>query len=251
MSRELKTILFLSVSAFIMLVIIGFTGVKNGAKPVNNVLVNIQDQNGDFFTDQLEIMSLLNAGNTDYVLGQSISMLDLKALELRVEANPFVKEAQIYRDVKGNLVVNVEQAQPIARIFNRNGPDQYIDADGTLLPTNARHTARVPILELERSFSWAENITETDYGKDILKMLKYVEKDEFWRAQIAQIVIARDGELTLLPQVTKQEIKFGMPDDLEGKFKKLKIFYKEILPNKGWNTYSLVNLKFKDQIVCE
>ncbi len=238
MSRELRTILFLSVSAFIMLVIIGFTGVKNGAKPVNNVMVNIQDQNGDFFTDKLEIMSLLNAGNTDYVLGQSISMLDLKALELRVEANPFVKEAQIYRDVKGNLVVNVEQAQPIARIFNRNGPDQYIDADGTLLPTNARHTARVPILELERSFSWVENITETDYGKDILKMLKYVEKDEFWRAQIAQIVIARDGELTLLPQVTKQEIKFGMPDDLEGKFKKLKIFYKEILPNIGWNTLS-------------
>ena len=234
-----------------MVVIIGFTGVKNSGKPVNDVLVKIQDQNGDYFTDQMEIISLMNAGSTDYVLGQSIEHLDLKLLEQRVESNPFVKEAQIYGDIKGNLIVKVEQARPIARIFNPNGPDQYIDEDGRLLPVNAKHTARVPIIETERGFSWERSLTETDYGNDILALLNYIEKDKFWRAQIAQVVIEKDGQLKLLPQVTKQEIIFGMPDDLDSKFKKLMVFYKEILPNKGWNTYELVNVKFENQIVCE
>lgn len=251
MKREVKTILLLSVTVILMLVTIGFTGVKNGSRSVKDVKVEIIDQDGDFFTDQLEVLHLLNAENTDYVLGSSIGELDLKTLEQRVEANAFVKDAQVYRDVKGNLMVKVKQARPIARIFNRKGPDQYIDEEGYLLPTSPRHTARVPIIELRRSFSWEKNITETEYGQDVLNMLRYVQADPFWKAQIAGMVIEKDGELTLLPQVTKQEIKFGMPDDLDRKFRKLEVFYKEILPNKGWNTYSLVNLKFENQIVCE
>ncbi|MEQ8474522.1 MAG: cell division protein FtsQ [Marinoscillum sp.] len=251
MRRDIKTILFFTITAVLMVVIIGFTGVKNTGKQVNDVIVEIHDQNGDFFTDQTEILNLINAENTDYVLGLSVKELNLKELERRVEANAFVKDAQIYRDIKGNLLVQVEQARPIARIYNPHGPDQYIDMDGTILPTNSRHTARVPIVEFERSFSWQRSLTETDYGMEILALLNYIEKDEFWRAQIAQLVIEKDGELTLLPQVTKQEIKFGMPENLDTKFRKLKVFYKEILPNKGWNTYSLVNLKFENQIVCE
>lgn len=251
MKRELKIILFVSISVVFLLVTIGFTSVKNGSKMVRNVLVEIEDQNGNYFTDRLEILNMLNGENADYILSLSIDELDLKILEERVETNAFVKEAQIYKDILGNLVIRVKQAQPIARIINRKGPDQYIDTDGELLPTSVRYTARVPIIEMERGFSWEENITELEYGLKVLELLKYIENDEFWKAQIAQVNIAADGELKLLPQVTKQEIYFGMPDELEEKFKKLKVFYKEILPNKGWNTYRVVNLKFKNQIVCE
>ncbi|RED92448.1 cell division protein FtsQ/DivIB [Marinoscillum furvescens] len=251
MKREIKTIVILSSTVVVMLAIIGFTGVKSSSRPVNDVLVTIEDQDGDFFTDQLEVLNLLNDESTDYVLGLAIDDLDLKELERRVERNPFIKDAQVYRDIKGNLMVKVQQVRPIARVFSPSGPDQYISVDGELLPTTARHTARVPIIELERSFSWEQNITETEYGQELLNTLKYIDGDKFWKAQIAHIVIARDGELTFLPQVTKQEVKFGMPEKLEKKFRKLKVFYKEILPNKGWNTYSMVNLKFENQIVCE
>ena len=86
---------------------------------------------------------------------------------------------------------------------------------------------------------------------DLLQLLNHINNDKFWRAQIAGIVVKKDGELNMLPQVTKQEIVFGLPEDLEEKFKKLKVFYKQVLPNKGWNTYSMVNVKFKNQLVCE
>ncbi|MFY0605805.1 MAG: cell division protein FtsQ [Cyclobacteriaceae bacterium] len=251
MKREIKNILFFSIVLLTLAVTIGFTSVKNTAKPVNDVKVHILDQNGNFFTDHIEILNLLNAENTDYVLGLAVKDLDLKTLEERIEVNPFVKDAQVFRDVKGNLIVNVKQAQPVARIFNPHGPDQYIDEEGFILPVSQRHTARVPLIELERSFSWEKNITETEYGTDILEMLTFIREDKFWNAQIAGFVIEKNGELTLMPQVSKQFVKFGMPSDLDTKFKKLKVFYKEILPNKGWNTYTSVNLKFKDQIVCE
>jgi len=39
--------------------------------------------------------------------------------------------------------------------------------------------------------------------------------------------------------------------DLEIKFKKLDIFFKEILPLRGWDAYQAVNVQYKDQIVCD
>lgn len=251
MKREIKAILLFSVTTVVLPAIIGFAGAKNTGKQVKNVIVEIMDQNGNYFTDRLEIVDLLTANKTDYVLGLSVAQLNLKQLERRVKAHPFVKDVQVFHDIKGNLLVKVRQAQPIARMFKAGQEHQYIDLEGNLLPTITKHTARVPIVELERNFSWKTSITETDYGRKVLALLKYIAQDEFWKAQIAGLVIARDGGITLLPQVTRQEIRFGIPEDFDKKFKRLKIFYKEILPNKGWNTYRLVNLKFENQIVCE
>ncbi|MCD7935525.1 MAG: cell division protein FtsQ, partial [Tannerellaceae bacterium] len=30
----------------------------------------------------------------------------------------------------------------------------------------------------------------------------------------------------------------------------LQVFYEQAIPKVGWDKYSLINLKFKDQIVC-
>ena len=35
----------------------------------------------------------------------------------------------------------------------------------------------------------------------------------------------------MIPQITKQKIYFGNTDNMEIKFKKLELFYKNILPN--------------------
>jgi cell division protein FtsQ len=43
---------------------------------------------------------------------------------------------------------------------------------------------------------------------------------------------------------------FGTGDDIEIKFEKLMLFYKEGLSRVGWDKYSTINLKYKNQIVC-
>ncbi len=234
-----------------MLGLISFSGVKHSRRVIHDVLINIQHEKGNYFIDQPEVLGLLNARNTDYVLGSKIGDIDLKLLESRVEAHAFVEDAQIYYDLKGNLAVNVKQARPIARIYDPYGADKYIDDRGLILPVNGKHTARVPLVELEKKFDWKIAITDSEEGADLFALLRFIDSNDFWKAQIAHLVFEGSGEVTMLPQITKQKILFGKPSDVVEKFRKLEVFYKEILPNKGWNTYSLVNLKFKDQIVCE
>lgn len=251
MSSEKKNILMYSFSGLLVLSLITFSGVKSGDRKVEGIDVSIAQDDGNFFTDQMEVMSLMTIDASDFIIGSELADLSPKALEMRIEKNPFIRDAQVYRDLKGNLKVTVEQNRPIARVLIADGEDKYIDVDGNILPINAKHTARVPLLETTFDFSWDKNLNESSFGTKIFELLNYVRADEFWRAQIAQIVVLENGDVELLPQVTKQKVAFGKPENLDKKFARLMIFYKEILPKKGWNTYSLVNLKYDNQIICE
>ena len=51
--------------------------------------------------------------------------------------------------------------------------------------------------------------------------------------------------------MTGQLIEFGKPDNVEVKFKKLMVFYKEILPTRGWTRYERVNLEYEGQVIAE
>lgn len=249
--EEKKNILIYSFSGLLVISLITFASIKNGNRTIEQVKVDIQDQEGVFFTDQFEVIDLMTDKSADYVIGVDMNEIDPKVLEERVESNPFVKDAQVFRDLKGNLKVNVVQSKPIARLFIDGKNDRYIDSDGRILPVNARHTARVPLVESELDFIGEENLGETKYGNQVFELLNFIEQNEFWSAQIAHLILKKDGEVDMYPQVTKQVIEFGKPEDLENKFSKLLTFYKEILPKKGWNSYSRVNLKFEDQIICE
>ncbi|MBC6426407.1 MAG: cell division protein FtsQ [Ekhidna sp.] len=251
MSRaQKKSILIYSFSGAIMIAAMIFSGVRNNERQVEELLVEVMDEDGNYFTDNIEIVDLLTDKNTDFIIGVKFKELEPKTLEERVEKNPFVKDAQIYRDLKGNLQVKVGQSKPIARVFTNGMQDRYIDTEGKVVPVSAKHTARVPLIETEFTFKW-KSMYESSYTEQIFELLTYIEENDFWRAQIAHIYVKKNGEIELSPQVTKQTIVFGKPEKPEEKFAKLMTFYKEILSRKGWNIYKKINVKFKNQIICE
>jgi cell division protein FtsQ len=88
-------------------------------------------------------------------------------------------------------------------------------------------------------------------SRQVLDLINTIRANEFWNAQIAQLDIDSKTRVTLYPQVGDERIEFGKPDNMEGKFRKLMIFYKEILPRTGWNKYNRVNLEYEGQIVTE
>jgi cell division protein FtsQ len=69
---------------------------------------------------------------------------------------------------------------------------------------------------------------------------------------IGQIHLKKDGDFVLIPIVGGQEIIFGTANtdkEVNEKFRKLKIFYKEAIPYEGWDKYTEINLKYDRQIV--
>ena len=251
MKNPINKILALLIPLSAIIVLGSLSVNKSTQRSIHDVLIEIEDYEGNYFVGNDEIYDLLNQNGTDYLLGAGLGSLDLELLEKRVKTHTFITDAEVFHDLKGNIMVTVEQAQPLARIYDPKGADFYIDKNGFLLPVNAKQTARVPLIEIEKKQKWKNNITETSYGRDLMEMIRFIHHDSFWKAQVAHLIIDGNEDIFILPQVTKQKVVFGKPDDLTSKFRRLKLFYKDILPRKGWNTYSVVNLKFKNQIICK
>ena len=128
---------------------------------------------------------------------------------------------------------------------------QYIDEDGTLLPLSDQYTARVLLVQVEKLHGVHKNLREHAYGTSLLALLNYIDRDPFWCAQIAHMRIDEKGKIIMNMQIGKQHVEFGAPEDIEEKLAKLTLFYKTIIPYKGWNTYKRVTIEFDNQIVCE
>ena len=250
MNTYFKNILIYSLGSLILISLISFRALRLSERKVSGIDIEIMNNQDFYLIDQFEIQALLDKEQS-VVLGTNFDQVDIKLLERQVEENPFVAEIDIFMSVTGVLGAKVSQAQPIGRLMSSRGPDQYIDVTGKLLPMNTDYTARVPLISFAEYPQWESNLGENDLGKQLMEFLIFINKDELWKAQIAQLVVSEENELTLWPQMTKQLILFGPADEIEEKFKKLKLFYKEVLPKKGWNTYSSVNLKYKNQIVCK
>ncbi|HZY79949.1 MAG TPA: cell division protein FtsQ [Cyclobacteriaceae bacterium] len=246
--RELKV----SVALIAIASLIAFSERKQGSWICHNIVIELDNESENHFMDEADILRLVNAGQST-LIGTTMDRINLKTLETKLKYDRHILDAELFGDLKGNLVVKVELRRPIARIIRDNAPDAYVAEDGTIMSVSEKYTARV--LLISGAFAGklidAGNMYELEEGKQLMEMMEFVNDDRFWRSQVAQMDVDRNGEITIYPQVTGQRIEFGKPEDVEAKFRKLMIFYKEILPTKGWTKYERVNLKYEGQIIAE
>jgi cell division protein FtsQ len=246
--RELKITAALAVLFFF----IAFSERKQGTVSVKDIIIKVENVHENQFLDEKDIVKLMQL-DEENLKGASLDRLNLKDIEKRIKAHRFVDDAELYSDLKGNLVVKAILRRPIARIVRSEGSDGYIAEDGTIMPVSEKFTTRVVLVSglFTNQLMQVDNLYKIEGGKELMEMLAIIREDVFWKAQIAQLDIDNKARINLFPQVGGQTIEFGKAENLEVKFKKLKVFYKEILPQRGWNTYERVNLEYEGQIIAE
>jgi cell division protein FtsQ len=232
--------------------IIAFTERRQGSASIKDITIKMKNAHENHFLDEDDIVSLMEL-KKDNLKGASLDRVNMKEVEKKIRRDPFVKDAQLYSDLKGNLVVSAELRRPIARIVRNDGPDGYISEDGMIMPVSDQFTSRVILVSgaYVKQMLGQNNLSSTESGLQIMELINTIREDEFWDAQIAQLDIDSKMRITIYPQVGDERIEFGKPENVEAKLKKLMIFYKEILPRMGWNKYDRVNLEYEGQIVAE
>lgn len=236
----------------VAMLLIGFVHKGSERTVCNNVVISIDNQLNNHFVDENDVREIITSGFTEPLEGASFNDLEVRALEKRLLDNSYIETAEIFRDLKGNLLVNIDLRRPEARIVSYDGPDAYIAEDGLLLPTSHKFSSRVLLITgaATKEMIQSGNMNNGE-NAELLELIKYINGNKFWKAQIAQILVDNKHDIKLLPQVTKQTIEFGDLNNIDDKFKRLKVFYTQILPRRGWNSYKRVNVKYKNQIICE
>ncbi|MES2559084.1 MAG: cell division protein FtsQ [Bacteroidota bacterium] len=244
------TIWVLMVSGVV--VSLAFANKQENALTCKKVKVSILPQNELLFIDRDMVLTNIHpTGSEKAIIGNKIIELNIPLIETKLNHNDFIKTSEVFTDMNGELQINVIQRRPILRLLKADGSSYYIDDEGRKMPVSQAFTAHVPIASgnLFEEYKTRDTM-RTLVGRELHKIATYVDKDAFWKAQIEQIFVTAESEFVLIPKVGDHTIVFGTGEDLEEKFEKLLLFYKEGLSRVGWEKYSTINLKYKNQIVC-
>src|SRR5690606_38729920 len=128
-----------------MVILIAFSERTFRDVALHDVVVKVENIADNHFLDEQDVMGLMGL-KEENLRGASVDKIDLRGLENRIRHDRFVKEAELYTDMRGDLIVKVNLQRPIARIVRANGPDGYIAEDGTIMPVSDKFNARVVLL---------------------------------------------------------------------------------------------------------
>lgn len=166
---------------------------------------------------------------------------------LCVDVEKSIKELSVvdwcrcYKTHHGVIRIEVAYKRPLMHIINNKGEEFYIDKDGSVIDDNLGDV----YLPLATGF-----IDKNSTSEDLRMIANFLNKDEFWKKQIAQIYVDENKEIILIPLVGEHIIEIGDADELYAKLTKLREFYKKGLNEIGWNKHSKLNVEFENQVIC-
>lgn len=192
----------------------------------------------------------------DSLVGKKLTDINSVDIENHVNGIPFVESAEVYSTITGTMKVKVRQRNPVLRVINAYGQDYYVDKKGKVLPVKTGKSTRVLVASggIKDRYADTLDVSGPDQSAilhDLYTLASFIREDDFLRAQIEQVYVNDDMEFELVPKVGRHLILFGDIADMETKFTKLRAFYDQGMKKAGWNKYDRINLKYKDQVICE
>jgi cell division protein FtsQ len=256
MSRILR-ILLLIPSLYLVMMPVYYSHWHN-SKLCKNIEITITDSADYNFVTKRDIQNTI-INNNGNIIGKPVKEIKMDEIENTMSGYRELKTAEVFLSIDGTLHIIGDQRNPIMRVMPDNGGDYYVDDEGVVIRRRNLYTPRLHIVEGNVNISQAMlngvSVLDTSIKNSILKdvfyLVKYINRNDFWSAQIDQIFINGNDEIDLIPRVGNHTIHLGSADNFEVKLHNLEVFYDKVLPEVGWNKYSTINLAFKDQIVCK
>lgn len=261
----MNKILKISLWVLLAVVIIGgliFAKISHQQKVCNSMQISIDYNGAEVFLSEDEIKSYLIKKN-DSIVGKTISEINENLIESILNDNPYVYSAEVFVGFNADVNIKIIQRKPLVRVFNKQNQQFYLDDKGVKMPVKQGVPAKVVVANGNISSVYTpfissvssqradtSNLVKDTVLYNVFRIAEYLNRNEFFNAQIEEIFVNEQKEIELFPKLGDQIILFGGIDNLEDKFSKLMILYKEGFNKTGWDKYSIINLKYNNQVVC-
>ena len=232
---DLKKFFFFVTVLIMMLLVTAFAHLRNDGRYIEKMTVTFKSEAPRFLNDLLVNKLLIqNKGELPWKAKDS---LVLSMLETLIEENPYVQNAEVFHFQQGVLGVNIQEKNAVVRV---QGSEQYyLDKAGNQLPISKNHTPKVPVFL---------GALEEEQKENLLSLIDQIDKDSFLRDELASIHYRSNSYFIGLKSYGF-EVEIGQIRHIGQKLSKLKVFCAYHDNHKLERNYSLINLKFKNQVV--
>ncbi|MBM3432580.1 MAG: hypothetical protein FJX92_06220 [Bacteroidetes bacterium] len=194
---------------------------------------------------QVEKLIRLRAGGE--IVGQLTSRIPLQAIEDTLKMLPGVSDAQAYFDNASFLQIRIQERLPVARIFIRGGASYYLDSAAQLLPLSDQVVIDCPVFNGVR---WEGKHPDSLQAVRIVSLARCIQSDSFWFAQVGHFEIDDKGQFEMIPVAGNHRVQFGGAEDPTASFRRLWLFYQQVLRTQGLDRYARIDVRYQGQVVA-
>lgn len=175
-------------------------------------------------------------------VGLPVSDVNIDQIESKLKESEYLEEAECVMSADGRLMILVRQIIPVLRVCDENAGSYYINHSGKRMATSSNFHANVPVV--------SGRFTKEFQPVRLLPMVEYIERDSVLKSLVTMISVRDSNNIYVVPCISGHVVNMGSPTGFENKFKKLVAFYQQVLPNKGYNYYDTISVKWNYQVVA-
>ncbi len=244
----LLTLFWLVLGTGVLVLLVAAMNIK-AHKRCKKMEIDISGVRHFLFLNRKDVENIVTDGGISHPEGKAIRDFDLHRLEGILEKNVWVKDAELFFDNNQVLHIKLLEREPVARIFSKNGTSFYIDSSGFRMPLSNKLTVKLPVFTGFPVQRLRLRGADSVLMKHIKGISQFIREDKFWMAQIAQVDITPSYTFEMIPVVGNHIIEFGNGENYESKFRRLFVFYRQVLSQAGLTLYNRVNVEFDQQVV--
>src|SRR5690554_3260540 len=207
----------------------------------NNFEVVLKDSTYVRFIQQSDIEDLLKRKKI-YPVGKKMGEINTLQIQDTILTNRLVKSAKVYTAQNGSVIAHIYQREPVLRVISDTKGSFYIDDNREPMPVSTNFTVYVPLA--------TGAIDEEFARRELYDFARYLSENPEWNAWVDQIVVRPNREVELIPRAGDFRIAFGKLENFSEKFDRFALFIEKGLNVVGWDRYSMISLKYDNQVVC-
>lgn len=205
-----------------------------------SVVVEVVNADSTSFVTPKGVLNDLKSQGVKLV-GKRMGDINSSDLEEVLRQSPYLENADIVKCQDGRVLIRVSQLVPVLRVFDGT-ESYYVNRAGKRMMATPNYHCDVPVVQ--GHFSRAYPVTR------ILPLVDYVEKDSLLHSLVTMYCVRDTNNIIIVPNISGHVVNIGNAQGFENKFAKLRLFYDQVMPKRGWNTYDTISVKWSHQVVA-
>lgn len=242
MKMTKRDILYLCGTAFLLLYTVFAVALTRAEKRTSlyeGVDIEVADSAGTGFVTAADVDRTLG-GLRAICAREPRGRINTLALERRLQAMPSVESASVTELNNGRLCLRVKPLVPVLRVLDGDN-SYYINAAGKTISSDQGNFVDVPVI-----------VGHFKSGKEVARlvpMFSYIHRHPEYDALVSSVSVSPRGDIIFVPAVTGHVINMGDTSRIEDKFNRLKRFYSEVMPVKGWEYFDTLSVKYSGRLI--
>ena len=191
---------------------------------------------GDRITDELARRGI-------QLRGKRLDSIDLRKIERTLLSMPIYKRAEAFIAPSSSSVqIRLTEKHPLYIVQEASGKSYYVTQGKGTITVNPTFAAYLPVVSGAVDLKMATG--------PVYDLMAALREDPYFTDYFGQVYVDETDGIALIPRIGTTRVIMGRESNWSEKLRKWRIFAESVLPKRGMNAFSYVNLDYGKQIIA-